>query len=88
MDDQEIRLAIVSGLAQARAILFRDAEITDQFLAAEADMRIEDMQMDSLSIMELCISIEVDTGASILPEEMVQIESLEQLVGAIKGKLP
>ena len=88
MDDQEIRLAIVSGLAQSRAILFRDAEITDQFLAAEADMRIEDMQMDSLSIMELCISIEVDTGASILPEEMVQIESLEQLVGAIKGKLP
>ena len=88
MDDREIRGAIVSGLAQARAILFRDAEITDQFLAAEADMRFEDMQLDSLSIMELCISIEVDTGVSILPEEMVQIESLEQLVGVIKGKLP
>ncbi len=50
-------------------------------------MRIEDMQMDSLSIMELCISIELDTGVSILPEEMVQIESLEALVRVIGDKL-
>lgn len=87
MNDQEIRVAIVNGLAQAMAILFRDAEISEDFIDGKADMRIEDMQLDSLSIMELCISIELDTGASILPEEMMQIESLEQLVGVIRDKL-
>jgi acyl carrier protein len=87
MDERDIRLAIVNGLHQAVAILFNDAEISEEFIAGKADMRIEDMQMDSLSIMELCISIELDTGVSILPEEMVQIESLEALVRVIGDKL-
>ncbi len=87
MNDRDIRVAIVNGLHQASAILFKDADISEEFVAGKADMRIEDMQMDSLSIMELCISIELDTGVSILPEEMVQIESLEALVRVIGDKL-
>jgi acyl carrier protein len=87
MNDRDIRIAIVNGLAQATAILFRDAEISEDFIAGKADMRFEDMQLDSLSIMELCISLEIDTGVSILPEEMLQIESVGQLAHVIGDRL-
>jgi acyl carrier protein len=87
MNDREIRVAIVNGLTQATAILFRDAEISEEFIAGQADMRIEDMELDSLSIMELCISIEIDTGVSILPEEMVHVENLNELARIIGERL-
>lgn len=87
MTETEIRAAVVSGLAQASAFMFRASGIEAAFLKGEADMAIEDIEMDSLSIMEFCIAIELDTGASILPDEMLQISTLGKLVTAIQKKL-
>ena len=87
MTETEIRAAVVSGLAQASAFMFRESGIQAAFLTGEADMAIEDIEMDSLSIMELCIAIELDTGVSILPDEMQQIATLGKLVTVIQQKL-
>lgn len=58
-----LRLAGVSGLAAER--------LESEFIQGAHDPRIEDLHMDSLASMELCILIENHYGVSIVPDRLM-----------------
>ena len=84
MTDEDIRRVIAEALDYAAVFQFRRAAIQSAFIAGEADMSIEAIALDSLSEMELCIAIEVNTGVSILPQEVRAMATLADLVAAVR----
>jgi acyl carrier protein len=58
---QAMRYANVQGLPSAQG---------EAFVAGEADIQLDRLDMDSLAAMELCIAIEANGGASITPDQL------------------
>ena len=58
---QAMRYANVQGLSSAQG---------EAFVAGEADIQLDRLDMDSLAAMELCIAIEANGGASITPDQL------------------
>jgi hypothetical protein len=85
--DAEIRQMIASGLEQGSCFALRNNGWTEDFLAGRRDVAFAAMDIDSLAMMELCIAIEVESGVSILPEELVQCETLGALAIQVKAGL-
>lgn len=83
MTASEIRQMLVEAMLGASVFGLRDQGLTDAFLAGEADVAIEALDMDSLGAMELCIAIEVNTGVEIVPDNLETLETLGALVAAI-----
>ena len=87
MTDSEIRQVIADALRYAAVPSFRGSKREAQFVSGEADIRLEDLDIDSLASMELCIAIETNAGASILPQDLEKIGSLGELVERVRGAL-
>lgn len=83
LDKREIRLHILEALDAAMVPMFRDKAKRDSFLAEDGDYSIAELNMDSLGLMEFCISLEINDVYFINPEELVSFESLNQLVMVI-----
>ena len=83
MNDAEIREMLVEAMHSASVFGLRNNGWTEEFLAGTRDVALEDLEMDSLGAMELCIAIEVNTGVSIVPDDLAALGSLGALVKAI-----
>ena len=82
-----VRQALIDGLeaggvSQANAIRFREP-----FLDGRIDATLEELGLDSLARMEVCIAIEVALGISLAPEELHRYRSLGSLVDDLTGRL-
>jgi acyl carrier protein len=82
--EAEIRQMLVEALHEASVFGLRNNGWTDEFLAGARDVALEDLEMDSLGAMELCIAVEVNTGVSIVPDDLNAIGTLGGLVAAIR----
>lgn len=87
MTDATIRQIIATGLEQGSCFALRNNGWTEDFLAGRRDVAFAEMDIDSLAIMELCIAIEVESGVSILPEDLVKCETLGAVVTQVKAGL-
>jgi hypothetical protein len=83
--DADIRQMISTGLEQGSCFALRNNGWKEEFLAGQRDVAFADMDIDSLAIMELCIAIEVESGVSILPDEIVKCETLGAVVEQVKA---
>ena len=79
MDARVIRQAIVDGLEAGGVGQIHRAATRDPFLAGASDLTLDELEMDSLARMELCIAIEVATGVSLAPEELDRYATLVAL---------
>lgn len=78
------RRFLVEALEQSNVSYFRDERtLAESFVAGTTDVSIATLEMDSLAEMELCIAIEVNTGISIVPEELRDMEMLGDLAKAV-----
>lgn len=73
---QAMRYANVQGLPEAQG---------EAFLAGEADLELDRLDMDSLAAMELCIAIEANGGASITPDQLKGAATGSALVRLMLG---
>ena len=83
MSDAEIREMLVEALHSASVFGLRNNGWTEEFLAGTRDVAFDDLEMDSLGAMELCIAVEVNTGVSIVPDDLAGLGTLGGLVQAI-----
>lgn len=81
-----IRAVLVEGLEAGGVGQVNRVGIRDRFLAGELDLKLAELDMDSLAKMELCIAIEVSTGVSLAPEELDRHDSLGALVAEIERR--
>ncbi|BBK34873.1 phosphopantetheine binding protein [Stella humosa] len=83
MDEQAIRRVLVDALEIGGVAAIHEPAIRDPFLAGTADITLERLEMDSLAKMELCIAVEVETGVSLTPDDLLAYATLGQLVQQI-----
>lgn len=83
MDDRAVRTVLLEALESASVFTLRDRNLTDEFIAGR-DVPLTELDIDSLAGMELCISIEINTGVSIAPEELSDLGSLNQIAARIR----
>jgi acyl carrier protein len=84
MTDHEIRDIIAQQLEYACLTVMRDKKLTPVFLEGRHDIALGELEMDSLAEMELCIAIEINTGVSIVPNELQGIGTLNSLVDVVR----
>ena len=86
MTEQEVRTIIVGALEYANVVTMSDQNMGPLILAGREDIDIPQLGMDSLATMELCIALEVNTGVSIVPHDLLEIGTLNRLVKAVQDK--
>jgi acyl carrier protein len=86
MNEQQIRTIVVEALEYSSVIALRDKNLSEGFLDGTAEVPIALLDMDSLAEMEVCIAIEVNTGVSIVPEQLRKIGTLGRLVALIQAR--
>ncbi len=65
----------------------KDAGVQEGILNGETDLVFDEIEMDSLACMEVCIGIEIETGVSISPDELNKMGSLQKVAKSIISKL-
>jgi acyl carrier protein len=83
VSEPEIREMLVEALQSASVFGLRNNGWTEEFLAGTRDVAFDDLEMDSLGAMELCIAVEVNTDVSIVPDDLAGLSTLGGLVRAI-----
>lgn len=76
----ELRLALLEALDEASVHRMRDAVLKAAFLDGSRDVRLDELELDSLSTMELCIAVELKTGVDIVPDRLLRFGTLERIV--------
>jgi hypothetical protein len=82
-----IRADIYEALLAASVPALSEHPLVPAFLAGTGDIAFDDLEMDSLSRMEFCISIELNCDVSIVPETLETLTSLSDVVRLLESHL-
>lgn len=82
-DEETARRIVVEALRQASVHTIEEGDRVRRFLRGEADFSFDELELDSLARMEVCIAIEVKTGISIAPDELEPIGTVAGLVARV-----
>jgi len=75
----EQRAALVTLFDMSGVYAFKESELDEPFLAGVGNPSLEELNIDSLSAIELCVAIEKDYGTTIAPTELGAFETVEDL---------
>ncbi|MBG56735.1 acyl carrier protein [Porticoccus hydrocarbonoclasticus] len=84
MNKNAIRELLVPILQDAGIFYLRDTVAESDFVAGVWDIELTELEIDSLSAMELCIGLEVEWGLTVLPEDLNRLSTLGQLVDRVE----
>lgn len=87
MTELEIREIIADALDYAAVPRFRGSEARAQFVVGARDISLDELEIDSLAAMELCIALETSSGVSILPDELPGFGSLGAIAKRVETSL-
>ena len=87
MDERAIREIFVDGLVAGAVHQINDVATRKAWLDGTRDLRFDELEMDSLAKMELCIAIEVGTGVSLAPEELGRFAAIGEIVAMLRERL-
>lgn len=74
-----LRAELLAALDDANVLGIGEAETRQAFITGKSDIRFDDLEIDSLALMQLCIAIEVRTSVVIEPNELATMLSLAEL---------
>jgi acyl carrier protein len=80
-----MREELVQVLRESGVYTLREQGIEDAFIAGDADLRLDALQMDSLALMEFCIALETRWGFSVAPDELADVGTLGQLADRLEA---
>lgn len=87
MTEHEIRTVIIEAMDYANVIGRSNQSMITLFLEEGEDIAFNQLSMDSLATMELCIALEVNAGVSIVPDDLQKVVTLNCLVKSVQDKL-
>jgi acyl carrier protein len=82
-NETRIRAAILDALDSCHVSSLTDSLEREKFLSGTTDFEFRNLGLDSLDIMEFCISLEINRVYVITPEELRSVKSLNHLVAII-----
>ena len=84
MTDAELRTEIAQLLRESGIFYLRDEDLERAFIEGAFDANLDQLGIDSLAAMELCIGLEVNWGSTLVPEDLAKVGSLQNLVRIVK----
>jgi len=87
MTEQEIRTIIVDALEYANILSINEDSLLAFFVDGSENVSLEQLDIDSLAAMELCIALEINAGVSIVPEDLQKMGTLNRLVTTVRNQL-
>ena len=88
MNNDEIKKVLIKMMGEVNIFSLYSAASQQAFVSGKQYTIFEDLNMDSLASMELCIAIELELGVSIVPEQLSQLSCLDGLTHEIQNLLP
>ena len=85
MTEEQARKILVQAMRYANVIGL-SVELRTAFEAGTADIELDQLDMDSLATMELCIAIEANSGISITPDQLKATATGNALVRFMQGQ--
>lgn len=86
MTDLDIRRLVAEALEYASVPGFSGGDKHEAFLKG-ADISLDNLEIDSLAAMELCIAIEANLDVTLLPAELQELGSLNDVVMRVEELL-
>ncbi|MDB5541567.1 MAG: hypothetical protein JWQ89_3294 [Devosia sp.] len=86
MNEGEARSLVVAALNDAASV-FNDAGVSDRLRSPNGDVTIEELNLDSLDMVEWTMQMEVRTGLIVDPAELAGAVNLSDVVQVIAAKL-
>ena len=77
------RLLLLEILISSGVYSLRESSQAEEFSAGTRAIKLKDLDIDSLSAMEICIRLENRFQLSIAPETLLSFEYLDDLMAAI-----
>ena len=77
------RLLLLDLLISSGVYSLRESSQAEEFTAGTRAIKLKELDIDSLSAMEICIRLENIFQLSIAPETLLSFESLDDLLAAI-----
>lgn len=85
-DDADLRHLVVAALEEANLTrLSHDPRIVG-YLCDGVDVPMNELDMDSLDLMEFCIAIELSSGVPIVPNDLQRLRTLASVAEAIRTR--
>jgi len=87
MSRSEVRQALLDALRAAAPDAFH-ADTRRRFLVEPMNVRLADLELDSLEQMEFCIAVELSTGVTLVPSQLAELDStdaVEQRILELRG---
>lgn len=81
----EHRTLLAEILIDSGIFYLRDHGLEDKFIAGEIDPNFEEMDIDSLATMELCIALETSWNLAVVPEDIHSLGSLQKILDLIEA---
>ena len=85
MNEQDVRKVIVAALHKT-ANVFNNPVVSDQLQDANSNVTMEELQLDSLDMVEWGLEIEAQTGLTIDPAELNGAQSLQDVIKVVVEK--
>ncbi len=85
MTREELNTFLLALFEENNVIGFHDSHLKDDFLCGTNPLDFRNLAMDSLAVMEICIAVELELGVSVVPDQLVGMASLAELVNHIEG---
>jgi acyl carrier protein len=76
-------LVLLELLISSGVYSLRESSNAEEFVAGTRSIKIKELDIDSLSAMEICIRLENRFQISISPETLLSLEYLDDLLTAI-----
>jgi acyl carrier protein len=83
MTEDDAKGLIVEAFESANITMYKAGSSLEEAILGDNDVDLSVFDIDSLASMEICISIEVNSGISISPAELEKITSVKQLAREI-----
>ncbi len=86
MTDFEIRAMLCRALEAGAVSKVYESVTRQMLLETGEDIDIASLDMDSLGRMEFSIAVEIETGVSLTPDDLLHYKTINQLVGLFRDQ--
>ncbi len=84
--ESDLRRWFATTLLASGVYTLMERGIEEQFVSGAADIPLDQLEMDSLALMQFCIEMEKAWGVSIAPDELAGFGTLQQLAASVESR--
>lgn len=88
MKAPDLRALLVDALEAGHVLALREGDLRQTILSGARDIPLHELDIDSLAEMEICMSLELATGVSLVPEQLKGLGSINSILAELQRQLP